>query len=156
LREQKYNSWLLSGHSGLLWLYGDPGIGKTMLATHIIERLQQRAKTEGTMIVVYHFCDHQDKQKSILCSILRGLMSQLVEADPALIKNLEQDYERVGNDMFSNFRIMVRLFVDIVNGMRPHVPYCVIDGLDECDPESIPLLLREMFAPRHSTTTTES
>jgi len=127
-----------------------------MLATQIIERLQQRAKTEGTMIVVYHFCDHQNKQKSTPCSILRGLMSQLVEADPALIKNLKQDYERFGNDMFSNPHIMVRLFVDIVNGMRPHVPYCVIDGLDECDPESIPLLLKEMFAPRHSITTTES
>jgi len=142
--ESEYNSWLSSKHSDFLWLYGHPGTGKTMLATFLVESLLDRAKVAGSMIVAYHFCEHQHKERNTPCAILRRLVSQFVEAEPILINHLEEDYERLGHDMFSDFTVMGRVFKYILNDMHMNIPYCLIDGLDECDDQSSKQLL-EVF-----------
>jgi len=141
--ESEYNSWLSSKHSDFLWLYGHPGTGKTMLATSLVESLLDRAKVAGSMIVAYHFCEHQHKERNTPCAILRRLVSQFVEAEPILIKHLEEDYERLKHDMFSEFTVMSRVFKLILNDMHMNIPYCLIDGLDECDDQSSKQLLEE-------------
>jgi len=115
-----------------------------MLATFLVESLLDRAKVAGTMIVAYHFCEHQHKERNTPCAILRRLVSQFVEAEPILINHLEEDYERLGHDMFSDFTVMSRVFQHILNDMHMNIPYCLIDGLDECDDQSLKQLL-EVF-----------
>ena len=47
LADQAFSKWLNEEDSRLLWLHGDPGKGKTMLATSLIKAMANRIQLEG-------------------------------------------------------------------------------------------------------------
>src|SRR5205807_7291185 len=57
----KYKDWLEKKTSGLLWLSADPGCGKSVIASFLVEQLQRRP---GAIVCYFFFKDDSDEQRS--------------------------------------------------------------------------------------------
>ncbi|CRG84038.1 hypothetical protein PISL3812_01380 [Talaromyces islandicus] len=130
--------------SDILWLYGNPGTGKSTMAITMAEELpKQPSFTDGKKILAYFFCDSSSENQRTAVSILRGLIFHLVNQYPTLMNYLLPKYlERQGR-IYTSFDELWAVLIDM--GQEPTCEvYCIIDALDECEPESQQILLHQI------------
>ncbi|KAK0667272.1 hypothetical protein QBC41DRAFT_254570, partial [Cercophora samala] len=81
----EWRTWT-SGTKPLLWLYGIPGAGKTILASYLIETIKARATVQKDTIpegIAYHYCyharqgSHLDERPKLLAAVINQLCRQL-------------------------------------------------------------------------------
>ena len=68
-----FTTWLNVASSRTVWIHGDPGKGKTMLAISLIRELSSRINLEGsasTNAIAYFFCDNKDSKRKQMLSLL--------------------------------------------------------------------------------------
>jgi Cdc6-like AAA superfamily ATPase len=65
--------------SSFLWLYGNPGCGKTILSSAIIKNLDDIVSFQP---LLYFYFDFSDTSKQTLDSVVRSLISQLYYEHP--------------------------------------------------------------------------
>ncbi|KIL60177.1 hypothetical protein M378DRAFT_953813 [Amanita muscaria Koide BX008] len=82
----KAGKWLLSRNSfvtwkgrnsGLFWLTGVPGAGKTVLSSVVVDDL----KNDPNVIVLFSYCDHRDTKTRYPTNIYANLLYQLLSAN---------------------------------------------------------------------------
>lgn len=133
--------WLEAGSNASpetirLWLHGDSGTGKSVVAGYLIKQVhKQRAPDE---IIMYFFCDGQSRAKQTAETILKTLIVQMLKsseprvyceeamyvADEVLSKS--DDYPFSLDDLWDFF---VRLLGSFTKGS------IILDGLNECHPD---------------------
>ncbi|PWW73855.1 hypothetical protein C7212DRAFT_365485 [Tuber magnatum] len=72
----RYKDWVEEGAASLLWLSGDPGYGKSVIASFLITHLTTR---RDAIVCYFFFKDDSEEQRSAtfaLCSILHQLFVQ--------------------------------------------------------------------------------
>ncbi|KAJ5374599.1 hypothetical protein N7517_006605 [Penicillium concentricum] len=74
---QDVESWRI-GAPSLLWCYGAPGVGKTLLSSITIGRLCD-TRLETTSSVVYVFCQFSSREQQTLTAILQCMIRQVIE-----------------------------------------------------------------------------
>ena len=123
----------------IYWIHGLPGIGKTLLAHSICEKLHNKQRLAGAF-----FCQRDDTNMSKLRNILPTLISKLAEIFPPFRSTIA---EHLHNDPNLTSKLMKdSLFLDLICNL----PCCpqqalvfVIDTLDECgDSKKRPVLLK--------------
>lgn len=142
-----YINWLEDERSLVLWLHGDPGKGKTMLAIALIEEFSRNLRlgqsTKDTALL-YFFCDNQDDRRKTASLILRGLIYQILCQHPELAVYLHSEYEKQREQLFSSpnsLHTLWRIFQTIIEYSGLREVYIVIDALDECDKETMETFL---------------
>ncbi|KIJ50480.1 hypothetical protein M422DRAFT_245766 [Sphaerobolus stellatus SS14] len=78
------DSWR-NGNQGILWCYGDPGVGKTMIASLVIKDLRKQYQTRP---VLYIYCNYQSQlmTRAYLEVLLKQLLQQSFITDDAVIQ----------------------------------------------------------------------
>ncbi|KAF8535606.1 hypothetical protein BDD12DRAFT_854662 [Trichophaea hybrida] len=122
-------NWLdssLGKHSGL-WINGIPGAGKTILASAIIERLQE----EENASVCFFFCKHGDPTRNSFHSIGRTFLVQLMRQNDGFLPYI---YER----QVASYEMTLGTSATLTNLLKVAMgdsgkTYVIIDGLDECE-----------------------
>jgi len=129
-----YKSWATKS-SGLLWISGDAGKGKTMLALDLVSTLKYQSSAGH---VVHFFCS-RDHGKNNGTSILRGIIYQLLEQKPQLFQHISDDYEKHGASLFDDrkFQALWAIFTRITQDQNVTSITCILDGLDECDEDGL-------------------
>ena len=129
-----YKSWIAKSPS-LLWISGDAGKGKTMLALHLVSTLKGDASATH---VVQFFCS-RDHGRNNGASILRGLIYQLLSQRPSLFEHILDDYDKHGASLFDDrkFQALWTIFARILHDQNIKTITCILDGLDECDEEGL-------------------
>ncbi|SPO04762.1 uncharacterized protein DNG_07447 [Cephalotrichum gorgonifer] len=123
------SSWLASpSYSEIICLHGRPGRGKSVIASFLIQHLQQ----EGAL-VQYFFVRARDESKRSVAALLRSLAFQVAQQVPtfrkSLLKRLDAGFKPTDAEWRS---IWKKLFAGLLLGMESRPPlYWVIDGLDE-------------------------
>ena len=144
LNDTIYLKWLNEDRSRVLWLHGDPGKGKTMLAIALIEEFTKRVENSSHMALVYFFCDNQDDRRKTASLILRGIIYQILCQHPDLAVYLNNEYDKQREQLFSSrnsLQTLWRVFHTIVKHSNLQKIYVIIDALDECDTGSMETLL---------------
>jgi hypothetical protein len=100
--------------------------GKTILASLIIENLQQRKAGP----VLFFYCKHNQPEKNTFTGILRGLLRQMLYEDSALTSHL---YEICSSKDQAGLSTMLEILADIAFDSQT-TSFVVLDGLDECKP----------------------
>ena len=147
-RDQRYRHWLERTSSSLLWIHGDPGLGKSFLASSIIEELSQNQNIDPLPQVIYFYCKYSDEQKSTLVSVLRSMLLQLFESksNNMVIWN-ELDRLRKGTILDHATAESLPSLIQAFSETAAQFPtlHCVIDGLDELnEPVELVKLLLEL------------
>ena len=101
LGKDEYNSWTESAQSSILWIYGIPGSGKSVLASYIIDNIRPKSANSEAPLV-YFFCSGRNENQRTSIHILRSLISQLQTQSPSLGGLVAEAYKsssaRVAND----------------------------------------------------------
>ena len=135
LLQEEYTTWVVSDRSQLLRLEGGPGIGKTVLASFLVEELEKRAQTTPHMTFAYYFCDNKDEKRRTATSILRGLILQLLRQHK-LFEHIQPDFDVQGEQLFKRFEALWRILLHILRDPKSGDVFLLIDALDECEKSS--------------------
>jgi hypothetical protein len=145
LSDPAFVDWWNKDDIRILWIHGDPGKGKTMMAMALVEeilgRLQQPVAEKG--ILTYFFCQGTIDGLNDAISVLRGLIYVLVDERRDLLHHVARIYENEGSHLFEGFYglcALWKLLLDIARDpLLPRV-YLIIDALDECSAYQVELL----------------
>jgi hypothetical protein len=128
----------------VLWLYGNPGTGKSTMAISLVEQLAEIFATTQGRTLAYFFCDSNFDTRKTATSIVRGLILQLLQQHPPLLEYVLPKHLERGAKVFESFEALWTIFTNIGADKNTGRKYCIIDALDECDPESQEMLLGQL------------
>jgi DNA polymerase III delta prime subunit len=163
LETDELKNWLQIGENGaqkesnIFWLYGNPGTGKSTMAITLTEELPNHAEfLGGKKRLAYFFCDSGSEHQRTATSILRGLLYQLITQHKSLMKYLLPKYTERKAKLFTSFDALWSVLIDM--GQDPSISgtYCIVDALDECEPDDQWIILHEIdrtfskSKPQHS------
>ena len=135
LKHQNFIDWRDGENTGLLWIKGDPGKGKTMLLIGIVREFEKTKSTRDSGLLSYFFCQATEPSLNKATAVLRGLIYQLLVQQQSLISHLRERYDRE-NKLFESFNAFYALS-EILTKMLydPCLTrvYLVVDALDECE-----------------------
>ncbi|KAF3074260.1 hypothetical protein CFAM422_003533 [Trichoderma lentiforme] len=146
---ETFKQWRDDEHNTLLWIKGDPGKGKTMLLSAIIDELTPSTKLAKPMggktntLLSYFFCQGTDSRINNATAVLRGLIYLIIIQERLLVSHVQERYNQAGKDLFIDANAWVALSGMLLNILRdPKVGglVFVVDALDECETDSAKLL----------------
>lgn len=138
----KTGRWFLDGDTfkkfkdtpcSLLWLHGESGCGKTVLASAIIEDLQALQGGDTRVGVAYWYYSANVKKRTILNNLVRALVTQFIPESsvPTVVDNFWKAKKK--GDETPKTSELVQLLQNIIVGRGDQPSYIVIDALDESD-----------------------
>ncbi|KAI1037718.1 hypothetical protein LB503_009493 [Fusarium chuoi] len=143
IESPEFITWRDESEAGwLLWIRGDPGKGKTMLLSGLINELQPSTRLENPRnrsIISFFFCQATNSGLNNYTAILKGLIYMLVIQHPPLVAQLGDKH---GHDK-SHWNSKVSLegiFRRMLDDPSLGEIYLLVDALNECV-EDLPLLL---------------
>ncbi|RBR14929.1 hypothetical protein FVER53590_03173 [Fusarium verticillioides] len=122
-------------HSAI-WLHGNMGYGKTVLASLIVDELKS-SKLQNTMPsfpeaskTCYFYCQENDIEQKSHLDVLKGILLQMVEAEDYIIPYCYQEKITSGGSVLMDAKLAQKLIKTFIEFSVRH--YIVIDGVDEC------------------------
>ncbi|KAH8694191.1 hypothetical protein BGW36DRAFT_463772 [Talaromyces proteolyticus] len=148
---QEIQTWLgpqeasSEAHRNILWLYGNPGTGKTTMAITLADSIpNQFGYINSGNIMAYFFCDSSSPERCTATAILRGLLYQVVKQRQDFMRHLLHKFEDRKEKLFDSFDGLWTIFMEIGRENNNGQLYCIIDALDECTHESQKVLLTQI------------
>ncbi|KAF4990997.1 hypothetical protein FGRMN_8118 [Fusarium graminum] len=124
-----------------IWLHGNFGYGKTVLASMIVDELQPKEERTSRFFLPdgsktsYFYCEKDDDEHRNHLDILKGILLQMVESEDYILPLCNQEKVTSGGVNLTDVRVAQKL-------IKTYIEYCprqyiVIDGLDECESTEI-------------------
>ncbi|KAL7909862.1 quinon protein alcohol dehydrogenase-like superfamily [Trichoderma velutinum] len=129
LDHKHFKRWRTTEDSGIFWIKGDPGKGKTMLLCGIIDEFEKEPKLHSR--IYYFFCQATDTRINSANAVIGGLTSSLLKRHRWLLPEVRDKYKSRINGP-NTWITLCEIFETII-----HHPDCknlvfIIDALDEC------------------------
>lgn len=154
---EEYQKWKDAKCSSMLQIIGGPGKGKTMISMFLSGMLKAAQQEYPEIIALRHFCHNAPRtaEWNTATGILKSFIYQLLKQRDEFWSQIEPDFklrdqrlaeakdkrEALKHDFFDDFAAMWRVFTDMLLHSRSSMIYCILDGLDECDVDSIETIL---------------
>ncbi|RYN46116.1 hypothetical protein AA0118_g12682 [Alternaria tenuissima] len=113
--------------SPVVWMYGIPGAGKTILSSAIIDE----CKAQPEFLTCFFYCHDGDPMSSTAVGILKGLADQLLDQYPQMLPPCFTRRRLSGEPSLRSISQAKKLLEDFCDTI-PKL-FIVIDGLDECE-----------------------
>nr|AFB35598.1 NACHT-ANK domain protein transcript variant 5 [Tuber melanosporum] len=144
----RYKDWLGKKSSGLLWLSGDPGCGKSVIASFLINHLKIHT---NAVVCYFFFKDDSEEQRSAtfaLCAILHQLFVQRISLGAFAREAFQAKGKGFTQEVNTLWNILVKA---VAEGGRGEV-ICVVDALDECEERTLDQFVRRVVGLSRSQT----
>ena len=148
LHHETYIRWQDSLTPGLLWLSADPGCGKSVLATFLIDHLRDKqASLKKTNICYFFFKSDNEEQHDGVFG-LQALLHQLLQLQRELLGAASGVLQlpKIGD-----IKALWSTIISVLQQPVANDTIFILDGFDECETSSRKLLtgmLSTHFAPR--------
>ncbi|EXL96341.1 hypothetical protein NOF04DRAFT_9631 [Fusarium oxysporum II5] len=118
-----YQSWR-SGSTPVVWGYGKPGAGKTVLAALVLRDVKS-GNLPGTAIASHFFSSSRTKES--VSNVLRSLIAQTLRGCPVIPQEALALYEKGSQNL------MITDLINVLGAIAKSMTTCIIlDALDEC------------------------
>ncbi|KAI9451144.1 hypothetical protein BJY52DRAFT_129302 [Lactarius psammicola] len=125
-----FAEWKSTG--SLLWIYGKPGSGKSILCSTIIQDIVT-LREAGSAIMAYFYFDFRDLDKQHRRNLLPSLLIQLSAQSRPCCDILSRLYSAHDNgEQKPSDSVMVRCLKNMLAVLHPQPVYVILDALDEC------------------------
>ncbi|KAI9453276.1 hypothetical protein BJY52DRAFT_1225714 [Lactarius psammicola] len=125
-----FGRWKSTG--SLLWIYGKPGSGKSILCSTIIEDIVNLCEA-GSALMAYFYFDFRDLDKQHRRNLLPSLLIQLSAQSHPCCDILSRLYSAYGNgEQKPRDSVMIRCLKDMLTIPVLRPVYIILDALDEC------------------------
>ena len=104
-------------------------LGKTILASRIIQTVQSLEKS-NSVSVVFFYCKHNDPERNTFSAIAKGILAQLLNINHALLPYMFERASSSGHTVLESLDLIEHLLETALKSLEK--VYVVIDGLDEC------------------------
>ncbi|KAH0368832.1 pfs domain-containing protein, partial [Aureobasidium melanogenum] len=129
LANPDFNRWYHYG-SGLLWLHGVAGCGKTTLTSRIVDHLIDRSDSSKCARIAYWYFQFSNSNTQHATELLRSLTRQLATKPlPESMQTLWKKHGPRGSEPSS--AELITLLTEIISYSSQNL-YLVLDALDEC------------------------
>ncbi|KAM0192269.1 hypothetical protein ACHAPI_008443 [Fusarium lateritium] len=137
LSTQELKTWEESSPH-LLWISAPPG--------------------QADAAATFFFCDNKVASRNTAVNILRGLLTQLFAHQEDLVNDMMIKWRQNPSKLFqdSSFNTLWRVFEDVIRESNFRTIYCIIDALDECEDNSLTILLKKFKKLGQSSTATST
>ncbi|KAF7349474.1 HET-domain-containing protein [Mycena sanguinolenta] len=150
LRADGTGRWLLENdifvewedNSGVLWIEGPSGTGKSVLSSIVIQRLfqQRRQFTAHASGVAFFYFDFGHRETQSLEIALRRMILQLSAQSPNQFRTLDDHHKLSEGQILPNYKELQNLLRKLIQEFRR--TYIVLDALDEYDPSRFNELIK--------------
>ncbi|CZR54199.1 uncharacterized protein PAC_04082 [Phialocephala subalpina] len=126
-------NWLENeGSDPMLWCYGHPGAGKTIMSSIVINHLQHKFK-DINVGVAFFYLDYKEERTAfdVLSSIARQFSEILWNEHPSLVGILDKLHSNHGLGTTRLKFTELLSFLSSISGQNPRL-FVIIDALDEC------------------------
>ncbi|KAL8809823.1 MAG: hypothetical protein Q9200_003089 [Gallowayella weberi] len=131
IQSRSYVDWLSKSRT-LLWLYGIPGCGKTILSSTIVHQTLEHSRPRPGAVVLYFYFDFNDTRKQQHEPMIRSLISQLSTCSAKSLTMLEALYSsNADGERQPTFQALLEILHHML--MVCDEPYIILDALDECE-----------------------
>ncbi|CUS08890.1 unnamed protein product, partial [Tuber aestivum] len=141
VRQPGTGNWLLEGpeyidwkegRGGVLWLYGIPGCGKSVLSATAIEDAKNVCNTNDDHALAYFYFTFSDSEKQNLLNMLLSILGQLLEGIsdrilPDEVLNLYHSSEAIGKSV--DIKALKSALLQVIRISKR--TFIVLDALDE-------------------------
>src|SRR5215469_9947060 len=136
LSNRQYVEWVEADSNQLLRLIGGPGMGKTMIASYLVDQFTKNAEQSGSTLLAFFLCDASDENRKTATAVLRGLLVQLLRQQPSFFQYVQPIYDEYGRDDFEsvfcmNFHSLWEAFEAVLQFPVGKSIVILIDALDE-------------------------
>lgn len=140
-----FQNWQSTSESDMLWLRGNPGVGKTVLAKYLIESVipsrrvlpkhieSEISEETGGDVLTYFFCNDKDMERKLESNILKTILHQLLTLEPSLIGALRPRVVQTNWDFVNHTAGLWAALEDAILAAKNRTIYIVLDALDEMD-----------------------
>lgn len=152
LHHPKFLRWsqIPAETGGQLWVNAGPGVGKTVLASFIIDHfLGSGTRNERPILLYFYFNEsslHKNNATAAICSIAYQLHKQQEEDRDSIEMNAKAIGGKAGDERQSDFPEVWKLLSMFLKGQTKFV--LILDALDECEDNSLLLPRLLDFATR--------
>jgi hypothetical protein len=132
-----FNDWLVDSKSGVLWLSGILGSGKTVVTGAVIDDVLRRPRMADECIGFF-FCEYDRVESLNAKTIIECLLRQCLSAE-SLPKSIEHQLEelfREGSYEAEDLEPLVHSVISASNAVT-----FIVDGFDECPQEQRAIVL---------------
>jgi hypothetical protein len=128
----------------VLWIHGMPSVSTTLITTDIVNFLLSDDGQSPHTAVAYFFCGLVNSRQSPIVDMLRAILYQVLRRQPTLFKHIRKTYDVHLEKLFTSVDALQNLWsilCNMLNDKALNKAYIVIDGLEECDTDSLNLFL---------------
>ncbi|KAJ7453546.1 hypothetical protein B0H11DRAFT_2245368 [Mycena galericulata] len=138
LEESTFSRWK-SGTGKILWCRGTPGVGKTVLASIVVDHLTDIENVGVAAIYLNHKETDMQSPSNLLASLWRQFIFQK-SLSPAVKELYEKHHERRTTPSVTEIRTILRSTISEYSRV-----YVVVDALDEYPQDQRDTLLRHLL-----------
>lgn len=129
VRSPEWASWLEpSTTDRLLWIYGIPGAGKTVLASFAVEELKKMCQNRPGYVCAYYYC-HYSHNEDEAAPFLRWVVSQVCRQTKRVSQRLRAIHDSGCNPTMPELQQALEEALGQVDSL-----YVVVDAVDESSP----------------------
>ncbi|KAL4914739.1 hypothetical protein BDW62DRAFT_189997 [Aspergillus aurantiobrunneus] len=115
-----------SPKSPILWMSGDPGTGKSMICSRVIQHIQD---TDSSAAIGFHF--FRFDQESSTIDLLRVMTGQVLESLRQSTKEVPDSVLSITETLGASVHNVIDMMKAIISSVSLPRTYLFIDGLDE-------------------------
>ena len=154
LANESYVQWKKSKVSDILWIHGGAGKGQPVIASSILNELEQQTKSQEGAFTAYFFCDEKDAHRRSVRDILKLLIRQMILKNRNLTEYLltDSDKGKTGSrksqslDEETSLAALWRSLQSMLGDASVDRVFFLINAFDETDRDSRKEFL-ELLAP---------
>ncbi|KAH6670197.1 hypothetical protein B0J14DRAFT_114378 [Halenospora varia] len=98
LQREEFNQWTNGHASSLLWCWGPPGIGKSVIASIVLNHLEKSIAREEKTTITYAYFKHDSQEQQTPAAIISSFIKQLCR-NPEIPKFLLDFFEEFDNNL---------------------------------------------------------
>lgn len=156
LSHEKWQQWQSWPGSSLLWFTSSAGCGKSVMAKFLVDYFQaKRGARPFQNFGYFFFMDGIGRQDNASAAV-SALLHQMYCSQHGLIKYAMRKFEGAPTHVGNRFSTLWSILIDSINDSGAEDVLWVLDGLDECEEQSLRQFIRALSSFFDSHTATDS